>query len=90
MRSVSTLTVCCDTWAGVNEPVSAGDEGSVSNGGAGETSQQRNEGEVKEDDGHQKQEESNRPDTSVKRAKSPSTCKFISHVPKLQYTFITL
>ncbi|GLD59385.1 probable C-mannosyltransferase DPY19L4 [Lates japonicus] len=67
----------------VNEPVSAGDEGSVSSGGAGENSQQRDEGEVKEDDGHQKQEESNRPDTSVKRAKSPSTSGFLQRLVRV-------
>ncbi|XP_023275461.1 probable C-mannosyltransferase DPY19L4 [Seriola lalandi dorsalis] len=64
----------------VNEPVSAEDGGSVSSGGAGDDLQQKDEGEVKEEDGLHKQEESTRPRTSVKRSKSSSTSGFLQRL----------
>ena len=54
------------------------DEGTVSIGGDGDDKQQGDEGEVKEEDAQQKQEESNRPESSVKRSKCSSACKFMS------------
>lgn len=55
------------------------DEGSVSNGGA-DDKQQKDEGEVKEEDAQDKLEESDKPESSVKRPKNSSACKIGSHV----------
>lgn len=55
------------------------DEGSVSNGGA-DDKQQKDEGEVKEEDAQHKLEESDKPESSVKRPKKSSACKIVSHI----------
>lgn len=54
------------------EPVNTEDEGSVPIGGDGDDKQQKDEGEVKEEDAQQKREESNTPETSVKKSKCSS------------------
>ncbi|XP_049458927.1 probable C-mannosyltransferase DPY19L4 isoform X1 [Epinephelus fuscoguttatus] len=67
-----------------NEPVNTGeDEGCVSMGGDGDEMQQKVEGEVKEEDAQHKEEESNRPESSVKRSKSSSTSGFLQRMVRV-------
>lgn len=54
------------------------DEESRSSGGAYDK-QQKDEGEVKEKDAQQP-EESNKPESSVRRPKASSACKIMSHM----------
>lgn len=63
----------------MNGPVSTEDEGSVSVGGADDQQQKD------EEDAQHKQEDSNTPESPVKRCKRSSACKFMP----CQYTFST-
>lgn len=75
-KTVIVLVSVCFN-AGGNGPVNTEDEGSVSTGEA-EDKQQKDEAEVKEEDAQHKQEASDRPESSVRRSKRSSACKFVS------------
>lgn len=67
--------------ADINGPVNTEDEDeeSVSTGEA-EDKQQKDEAEVKEEDAQHKQEASNTAESTVRRSKMSSACKFASYL----------
>ncbi|KAM6904289.1 putative C-mannosyltransferase DPY19L4 [Lycodopsis pacificus] len=64
------------------EPLDAVDDGSASVGGDGDE-QQKDEGEVKEEDAEQKRDELNRPESSVKRSKCSSASGLLQRLARL-------
>ncbi|XP_032391788.1 probable C-mannosyltransferase DPY19L4 isoform X1 [Etheostoma spectabile] len=70
------------------EPVNTEeDEGSVSSGGDGGNKQQKDEGQVKEKDAH-KEEESNKPESAVKKSKSSSASVFLQRLVRVFFGFL--
>ncbi|XP_040910049.1 probable C-mannosyltransferase DPY19L4 [Toxotes jaculatrix] len=67
----------------MNEPVNAEDEVRVSSGGAGDNLLQKDEEEVKGEDGHHKEDESNRSGASVNRSTSSSTSGFLQRLVRV-------